>query len=114
MIFWQSARTTSQARPNVAVPTTRAAGRQLEILVDVHERYPWTFGHQQATTRRAKLAAGDYAVIEGEQVVAAFERKPMADLVSTMTAGKLQTGTQVKVVFLAGGLEAEGLLAELE
>ena len=29
VIFWQSARTTRQARPNVAVPTARAAGLQL-------------------------------------------------------------------------------------
>ena len=90
VIFWQSARTTRQARPNVVVPTARAAGRQLEILVDVHERYPWTFGHQQATTRRAKLAAGDYAVVVGDRVVAAVERKSLADLVATMTAGKLR------------------------
>jgi hypothetical protein len=90
VIFWQSARTARQARPNVAVPTARAAGRQLEILVDVHERYPWTFGHQQATTRRTKLDAGDYAVAAGDQIVAAVERKSLADLVSTMTAGKLR------------------------
>ena len=90
VIFWQSARTTRQARPNVAVPTARAAGQQLEIVVDVHERYPWTFGHQQATTRRANLAAGDYAVVDGERVVAAVERKSLADLVATMTAGKLR------------------------
>jgi len=90
VIFWQSARTTRQARPNVAVPTARAAGRQLDILVDVHERYPWTFGHQQATTRRANLAAGDYAVVDGEHVIAAVERKSLADLVATMTAGKMR------------------------
>lgn len=90
VIFWQSARTSRQARPNVAVPTARAAGRVLEILVDVHERYPWTFGNQQAVTRREKLAAGDYAVVDGEHVVAAVERKSLADLVATMTSGKLR------------------------
>ena len=90
VIFWQSARTTRQARPNVAVPTARAAGRQLEILVDVHERYPWAFGHQQATTKRSKLTAGDYAVMVEERVAAAVERKSLADLVATMTGGKLR------------------------
>ena len=65
VIFWQSARTAKQARPNVAVPTARAAGQQLEIIVDVHERYPWMFGHQQATTVRRKLPTGDYAVLDG-------------------------------------------------
>jgi hypothetical protein len=90
VIFWQSARTARQARPNVVMPTARAAGRELEVLVDVHERYPWAFGHQQAKTRRAKLAVGDYAVVAGGKVVAAVERKSLADLVATLTGGKLR------------------------
>jgi hypothetical protein len=90
VIFWQSGRTARQARPNVTVPTARAAGQRLEILVDVHERYPWTFGHQQATTLRRPLPAGDYAVVAGDRIVAAVERKSLADLVSTMTSGKLR------------------------
>jgi hypothetical protein len=89
VIFWQSARTTRQARPNVAVPTARAAGNRLDILVDVHERYPWTFGHQQATTSRRALPAGDYAVELDGRIVAAVERKSLADLASTMTTGRL-------------------------
>ena len=90
VIFWQSARTARQARPNVALPTARAAGQVLEILVDSHERYPWTFTHQQATTHRRALAAGDYAVELDGVVVAAVERKSLTDLVSTMTTGKLR------------------------
>jgi hypothetical protein len=90
VIFWQSARTARQARPNVALPTARAAGQRLEVLVDSHERYPWTFSHQQATTRRRELPAGDYAVEVEGVVVAAVERKSLADLVSTMVGGKLR------------------------
>ena len=47
----------------------RAAGRALEILVDSHERYAWTFASQQATTVRRALPAGDYAVELDGQVV---------------------------------------------
>ena len=90
VIFWQSARTSRQARPNVTLPRARAAGLQLEILVDTHERYPWTFTHQQATTGRRALPAGDYAVELDGRIVAAVERKSLADLVSTMTGGKLR------------------------
>ncbi len=90
VIFWQSARTRRQARPNVALPTKRAAGRILEILVDSHERYAWKFGSQQATTVRRALPAGDYAVELDGVVVAAVERKSLADLVSTATSGKLR------------------------
>ena len=90
VIFWQSARTTKQARPAVAIPTARAAGQVLEILVDSHERYPWTFTRQQAVTRRQALTAGDYAVAIDDLVVAAVERKSLTDLVATLTTGKLR------------------------
>ena len=90
MIFWQSARTARQARPNVSLPTKRAAGRVLEILVDSHERYPWRFNAQQATTERRALPAGDYAVEVDGWIVAAVERKSLADLVGTLTGGKLR------------------------
>ena len=57
VVFWQSARTRSQARPNVSLPTARASGVEgLEIIVDSHERYAWKFSHQQATTVRRALA----------------------------------------------------------
>jgi ERCC4 domain len=90
VIFWQSARTAKQARPNVSVPTQRASGQILEILVDSHERYAWKFGAQQATTVRQALPAGDYAVAADGDIVAAVERKSLADLVSTLTTGKLR------------------------
>jgi ERCC4 domain len=91
VIFWQSARTAKQARPNVALPTGRAPGGALEIVVDAHERYAWSFTHQQATTVRRPLPAGDYAVLDDSgEVVAAVERKSLADFTSTLTNGKLR------------------------
>lgn len=90
-IFWQSARTAKQARPNVRTPTARALGvEDVEILVDVHERYAWTFPTQQVRTRMHPLPAGDYAICLGESIVAAVERKSLADLVATLTGGKLR------------------------
>ena len=89
MIFWQSARTAKQARPNVDLPTARAHGQSLEIVVDSGERYAYSFGHQQATVVRRRLPAGDYAVeIEG-QVVASVERKSIEDLASSLLSGRL-------------------------
>ncbi|MGO0576865.1 ERCC4 domain-containing protein [Ornithinimicrobium panacihumi] len=90
-IFWQTARTAKQARPAVALPTARGSGvSELEIVVDSHERYAWKFEHQQATTVRRALPAGDYAVTVGEEVVASVERKSLQDLVSTLTSGKMR------------------------
>jgi len=91
-IFWQTARTAKQARPGVSLPTARAqALADLPIVVDSHERYAWNFSHQQVTTTRRALAAGDYAV-EGDDgaVVAAVERKSLQDLVATLTSGKMR------------------------
>lgn len=89
-IFWQTARTTKQARPAVAVPTARASGLDaLEVVVDSQERYAWKFP-ASVSVRRARLAAGDYAVEHEGEVVAAVERKSAADLVSSLTTGKLR------------------------
>lgn len=89
VIFWQSPRTTKQARPGVHLPTARAHGQVLEILVDTGEKYPYAFGRQQATTRRQRLAAGDYAVALDGDVVAAVERKTVEDLAGSLLSGKL-------------------------
>jgi hypothetical protein len=89
VIFWQSPRTAKQARPNVDLPTARAAKRVLEIVVDSGEKYPWSFGHQQATTRRQRLGVGDYAVLRDDVVLAAVERKSVADLVGSLLSGRL-------------------------
>lgn len=88
-IFWQSPRTAKQARPGVHLPTARAHGQALDILVDTGEKYPYAFGHQQATTRRRRLAAGDYAVEFGGSVVAAVERKTIEDLAGSLLSGRL-------------------------
>jgi len=90
-IFWQTARTAKQARPAVAIPTARGSGvAGLEIVVDSHERYAWKFEHQQATTVRRALRAGDYGVVDGDRVLAAVERKSLQDLVGTLTSGKMR------------------------
>lgn len=91
MVFWQSPRTRKQARPDVRLPTARAAGiSELEIVVDAHERYPYRFAGQQVRAVRRGLACGDYAVAAGGRLVAAVERKSLADLVSSLTAGRLR------------------------
>lgn len=90
-IFWQTARTAKQARPRVQTPRARASGlEELEIVVDVQERYAWSFSAQQATTRRERLPAGDYAVLHQGRPVGVVERKGLGDLVSSLTTGKLK------------------------
>jgi hypothetical protein len=89
MIFWQSPRTSKQARPAVRIPTARAHGHVLDIVIDTAEKYPYTFNTQQTSTSRQRLPAGDYAVRSGDQVVAAVERKTLEDLAGSLLSGKL-------------------------
>jgi hypothetical protein len=91
MVFWQSPRTVKQARPNVALPKARAGGlSDLEIIVDTRERYAYRFAGQAVTTVSRALPCGDYGVVADGRLVAAVERKALADLVSSVTNGKLR------------------------
>jgi hypothetical protein len=91
-IFWQTRKVVTTARPGARIPGRRASGiRELVIVVDTRERYPYGFSKQQATTVRAALTAGDYAVrSEAGTPVAVVERKSLPDL-----AGALSNGTLV-------------------
>ncbi|MEZ5193676.1 MAG: histone-like nucleoid-structuring protein Lsr2 [Nocardioides sp.] len=90
-IFWQTARTVKQARPGVRVPGARAGGLpDLEIVVDSHERYAYTFADRQVTVTKAALPAGDYGVVRDGSLLATVERKSLADLVGTLTSGRLK------------------------
>jgi hypothetical protein len=91
VVFWQSPRTRKQARPNVTVPAARAAGLpDLALIVDSHERYAYRFADKPVTVTRRALPCGDYGVERGGRLVASVERKSLADLVASLTAGKLK------------------------
>lgn len=91
-IFWQTRKVVTTARPGARIPGRRASDlAELVIVVDSRERYPYRFTKQQATTIRAALTAGDYAVSTDDgSTVAVVERKSLADL-----AGGLNNGTLV-------------------
>ncbi len=91
MIFWQTATVAKQARPAVSLPTARAHGRVLTILVDTNERYGWRFANQQAAVLRRSLPAGDYAVeAEAGHLAAVVERKSLQDLVGGLLDGRVR------------------------
>ncbi|MEO7070926.1 MAG: ERCC4 domain-containing protein [Nostocoides sp.] len=60
-------------------------------FVDTRERYPWKSTHQQASTTRRALVAGDDAVEADGQVVAVVERKSLEDLVGSLTGGRMRS-----------------------
>jgi hypothetical protein len=90
-VFWQSPRTRKQARPQVALPSARAAGiAELEIVVDAHERYAYRFAGQQVRTISRALPCGDYGIMLEGALVAAVERKSLPDLIASLTSGRLR------------------------
>lgn len=90
-VFWQAPRTRKQARPNVRTPTARAQGiNELQIVIDSHERYAYRFSTQQVSTVQRALPCGDYGLVVDGQLIASVERKSLADLVSSLTNGKLR------------------------
>ncbi len=87
-IFWQTARTTRRARPGARIPTRRASGWPvLPVLVDTRERYPYRFANQPVSVERRALPAGDYGVELDGRLVAAVERKTVADLAKVLVDG---------------------------
>lgn len=90
-IFWQTRKVVTTARPGARIPGRRASGlEELEIVVDTRERYPYRFAGQKARTVREALGAGDYAVRGPDgAIVAAVERKALADLASGLSGGTL-------------------------
>lgn len=90
MIFWQTARTAQRARPGQRVPTRRASQlERLTILVDTRERYPYKFTGRRVERQRVALPVGDYAVRDGERVVAVVERKTPEDFNKSLVDGSL-------------------------
>lgn len=89
VIFWRSAASMQAARPGIRVPSARGLEGALEIAVDAKERYPWRFPGKGATLVRRDLPVGDYAVVREGLVVAAVERKTVADLATAAVAGTL-------------------------
>jgi hypothetical protein len=90
MIFWQTARTATRARPGQRVPTRKPSGLdRVAIAVDSRERYPYRFAGRPVDRERRALPVGDYAVLAGEQVLAAVERKTLEDLTSSLVDGSL-------------------------
>ena len=90
-MFWQSPRTRKQSRPDVRIPSARAAGIvDLAVLVDSHEQYPYRFAGMPVTVTRRALPCGDYGVTVEGRLVAVVERKSLVDLVSSLTGGTLR------------------------
>ena len=78
-IFWQTQTSMVQRRPRARLVSTNRRS-DFTVQIDSGERYPWRF--PGGDTVRGRLAAGDYALIDGDQVIAVVERKTFENLLS--------------------------------
>jgi hypothetical protein len=88
-IFWQTQKTARSANPGGRIPRRRTLAGPVTIAVDSRERYPYRFNHSVETVRIA-LPAGDYAIHAPDGgLLAAVERKTLADLATSLSDGTL-------------------------
>jgi hypothetical protein len=80
VILWRTQASLRQHRPHGVRLVSRHAREvaELAVRIDSSERYPWHFG--RAHIERGPLAVGDYALLEGERVLAVVERKTFDNL----------------------------------
>jgi hypothetical protein len=113
LIFWRTAATMGRARPGIRIPQARGLERALDITVDRRERYAWSFRRYAVTLERRELPVGDYGVLADGRLVAAVERKSVADLARSATAGTLATLLADLERIPYAALVVEGRLSDL-
>lgn len=82
-IFWQTQRSMQQRRPGARLTPPRNPA-SLSIVIASEERYPWRFPGSHVS--RGRLAAGDYALVRSEEVLAVVERKTFENLLADFGA----------------------------
>ena len=80
-IFWLTQRSIEQHRPAFKL-VTRRGSPELVVRVHSNEKYLWRF--PGAVTERDAIAAGDYALMDGEKILAVVERKTLDNLLADL------------------------------
>jgi len=79
-IFWFTQTSMQQRRPRGVRLHSSSTPAEARVRIASDERYPWSFGG--LSTERGPLPAGDYALMDGDEIVAVVERKTLKGLLS--------------------------------
>ncbi len=79
-IFWFTQTAMRQRRPRGVRLHSAATVTEARVRIASDERYPWALG--SFATERGPLATGDYALMEGDKVLAVVERKTFEGLLA--------------------------------
>ena len=113
MVLWQTAKAVLSARPGVRVPGRRLPVASLLVHIDTRERYPYRFAGRGLVTNRKALRVGDYAVSDGDEIVAAVERKTFEDFAKGLSDGSLGFVMSHLASLRAGAVVVEGTYSQL-
>jgi hypothetical protein len=78
-IFWLTQRSIEQHRPAFKL-VSRQGSAEMAIRIHSNEKYPWRF--PGAVIERGSLPSGDYALMDGDTVLAVVERKTLDNLLA--------------------------------
>ena len=78
-IFWLTQKAITQHRPAYRL-VSHFSSTMFTVRIDSNERYPWRFAG--IATERAPLPTGDYALMDGEDIIALVERKTLDNLLA--------------------------------
>jgi len=73
-IFWLTQRSIEQHRPAFKL-ISRQGKTELTVRIHSNEKYPWRF--PGAVIERGAISAGDYALMDGDEMLAVVERKTL-------------------------------------
>ncbi len=78
-IFWLTQRSIEQHRPAFKL-VSRQGKTELPVRIHSNEKYPWRF--PGAVTERGAIPYGDYAIMDGDKMLAVVERKTLDNLLA--------------------------------
>jgi hypothetical protein len=78
-VFWLTQRSIEQHRPSAKLVRCTTV-RNISVRIASDERYPWRFAG--AHIERGSLPVGDYALMNGNDIVALVERKTFENMLS--------------------------------
>ena len=78
-IFWLTQRSIEQHRPSFKL-VSRQTNTEMIVRIHSNEKYPWRF--PGAITERGAIPAGDYAIMNGDKILAVVERKTLDNLLA--------------------------------
>ncbi len=78
-IFWLTQRSIEQHRPAFKL-VSRPEALKYVVRISSNERYPWRF--PGTVTERGDISAGDYALMDGNEMLAVVERKTLDNLLA--------------------------------